>query len=162
MTIREVERDLLRHPLIMREMGMQMQLGLPWLYCHGPKLCLSYRPHREVYRDDALWIYEAQYELELVYPSWHITRFVNLYFERNRDIREPESICVINGKWMIEEGRGYLDALYLECSRVIDKWKEDKALSALLRYQALYKETAAELGLLALYGEVRQNADCRI
>lgn len=175
MTIRDIERDLLRHPLILGEMGIQIQLGLPWLDSRGRSLCLYYKPHREVYKDEMLWIYEARYELGIVYPSRHIIRFVNLYFEG--DCNRTEPVCGIKGKWMIEEGRRYLDFLYLECGRVLDAWGEESIgeetgkeqdtaddtgtkteadkMFVLLRYQALYKETIARLGLTALYGEVR-------
>lgn len=156
--IHSIEHDLMRHPLVMEELGIQMQLGLPWLYCRGHNLCLYYKPHREVYRHETLWIYDAQYELGIIYPSRHIIRFVNLYFERNCNTAEP--VCEIGGDWMIKEGRQYLDTLYSECSRVLELWEEGKGCeAALLQYQALFKETAAKLGLMALYGEVRQNAD---
>lgn len=167
MIIHDIERELLRHPLIMGEMGIQMQLGLPWLYRHSQDLCLCYKPHREVYQDDKLWIYGAQYELCLVYPSRHIIRFVNLYYERG--CRKTEPVCGIKGQWMMKEGRQYLDKLYMECSRVLQVWTdgdegEERASkeAAILQYQSLFKETAERLGLLTLYGEVRQDADCSI
>ena len=181
MITHDIERELLRHPLIMGEMGIQMQLGLPWLYRHREDLCLCYKPHREVYQDDTLWIYGAQYELCLVYPSRHIIRFVNLYYERG--CRKAEPVCGINGQWMMKEGRQYLEKLYMECSRALQVWtdgdegeertgretregrEEEKRASkeaAILQYQSLFKETAERLGLLTLYGEVRQDADCSI
>ena len=51
MTLEMIEKELRRHPLWEREIPIQMQTGIPYLYLENGALYLRYLLHRRIFRD---------------------------------------------------------------------------------------------------------------
>ncbi len=153
MDAKELVKKLAQHPLVKSDMPLQVQLGLPYLELRGGKLCISFKPHRELCADGKIAFYPQQYEIAWAYPFEKVIRFTNLAYEKKIDASEP--VGCISLDRMAGGGRYLLEELYSECSRVITfREKEGKVSDVMLKkYQRLYYETAGQLRLSALYGE---------
>lgn len=145
-------KKLAQHPLVKSDMPLQVQLGLPYLEKKNGKLCISFKPHRELCVEGKIEFYPQQYEITWVYPFEKVIHFSNLNYEKKIDVTGP--IARIELQWMAGAGRYVLEELYSECSRVIDCWQQEGDVSYIIlkKYQRLYYETAAQLNLSALYG----------
>lgn len=153
MDAKELVKRLAQHPLVKSDMPLQVQLGLPYLELKGRKLCISFKPHRELCANGRIAFYPQQYEIAWAYPFEKVIRFANLAYEKEIDASKP--VGCISLDWMAGGGRYLLEELYSECSRVITFWeKEGKVSDVMLKkYQRLYYETAGQFRLSALYGE---------
>lgn len=153
MDAKELVTQLSRHTLVKSEMPLQVQLGLPYLELRAGKLCISFKPHRELCSNGVIEFYPQQYEIAWVYPFRRVIRFSNLACERELDVSEP--VGRISLERMASGGKYLLDELYAACSRVLSFWERDGQVSDVMlkKYQRLYYETAEQLGLSVLYGE---------
>ena len=66
MTLEMIEKELRRHPLWEREIPIQMQTGIPYLYLENGALYLRYLLHRRIFRPGRVLIFPDRYELELL------------------------------------------------------------------------------------------------
>ena len=155
MDAKELVKKLAQHPLVKSDMPLQVQLGLPYLDIRGGKLCISFRPHRELCADGKIVFYPQQYEIAWAYPFEKVIRFSNLAYEKDIDALEPAG-C-IRLEQMAGGGKYLLEELYSECSRVITFWEQEGSVSDVMlrKYQRLYYETAEQLQLGELYGEMK-------
>ena len=69
MTLEMIEKELRRHPLWEREIPIQMQTGIPYLYLENGALYLRYLLHRRIFRPGRVLIFPDRYELELLLPE---------------------------------------------------------------------------------------------
>lgn len=152
MDAKELVNRLAQHSLVKSEMPLQVQLGLPYLDLRAGKLCISFKPHRELCNNGMIEFYPQQYEIAWVYPFHKVIHFSNLAYERELDASEP--VGYISLDRMAGGGKYLLEELYAACSRVISFWERDGQVSDVMlkKYQRLYYETAERLGLSALYG----------
>ena len=141
-----------RHPIVHSQMGMQMQLGLPSLIKKNGKLCMCFKPHKEVYKDGYIEFYPQQYVLELVYPFEQVIRYENLLFEMDVDVSKP--VCRVSADKMAGKGAFLIGELYDECSRVLNAMDKNGTVSDLSieYYEKAYQNAVTQLGLSALYG----------
>lgn len=141
---------LARSEFVQTELPMNQQFGLPWLEKRGGRLCLCFKAHREELEGEELWYYPPQFELVWVWPFEHLESFRRL---DPADASTPAARVPV--KRLLSSGRYGLDELYQECSRVLSiREKNGELTDAWLRsYQKKYRETVAELGLQAVYGE---------
>lgn len=153
MDAKELVGRLAQHSLVKSEMPLQVQLGLPYLELRAGKLCISFKPHRELYNNGMIEFYPQQYEIAWVYPFHKVIRFSNLAYEQELDASKP--VGSISLDRMAGGGKYLLEELYAACSRVISFWERDGQVSDVMlkKYQRLYYETAEQLHLSALYGE---------
>ncbi len=152
MDARKLMDDLADTALVRDEIAMQVQLGLPWLSMRGGELCVSFKPHREDYNGGKIRYYAPQYEAAWTYPFVHAVLFRDLaYSDEAPDLSAP--LAELDGQWMLRIGAAYLDELYNACSRVLTFREENGMVTdvVLRRYQEIYRKTAANMGLEALY-----------
>lgn len=152
MDAKKLVDQLARHPIVQTEMAMQMQLGLPYLERRNGKLCISFRPHKEILRDNMIEFYPQQYKLAWVYPFNHLIQFENLLYSGAEDYSVP--IRKMSLSHYTSVVMYAVEALYAECNRVLTLQQRDGRVSdvALRYYQRAYYEAAEQLGLMALYG----------
>ena len=142
-----------RHPVVRAQMGMQMQLGLPYLEKKNGKLCVSFLPHREELKEGMMEVYTPQYQICWVYPFDQLVFFENkLYGENPAAAQKVQSISMDR---YLERGKLLLKELYDQCSDVLAVYDRDKTVSdvTVRKYQKAYFETVQALGLNGLYGE---------
>lgn len=153
MDAKELVGKLTQHSLVKAEMPLQVQLGLPYLELKAGKLCISFKPHRELCNNGIIEFYPQQYEITWVYPFHKVIRFSNLSYEK--DIDASKFVGSISLSRMASRGKYLIDELYEACGRVISFWERDGQVSDVMlkKYQRLYYETAEQLQLSALYGE---------
>lgn len=155
MNAMEMMEKLARHPVVRTSVGMQMQLGIPYLEKKNGKLCVSVLPHREECRDGAMLFYAPQYRITWVYPFERIVFFENSLYSGSD--MNPEVVHSISVDRYAERGRFLMKDLYEQCGGVLAVYERDKSVSdvTLRRYQKAYFETAEALGLTGVYGERR-------
>lgn len=148
----DVMKQISRHYIVQSQMSMNMQLGLPYLCRKNNKLCMCFKPHKEVYKEGYVEFYPQQYILEFVYPFEHVINFQNIMFEKHINIFEPVVCLTINK--MTGAGSYLIGELYNECSRVLNEMEKNGTVSDLsLEYcQKAYFNTVKQLGLTPLYG----------
>ena len=156
MNIKEILAKIQRHPVVYSEMGMEMQLGIPYLEEENEKLFISFRPHREVIENNQILFYPALYEIEFIYPFKHITFFQNLLYKKEYfmiDYKKP--ICQVNADRF--KGRGFyiLNELYSACEKILSFYEKDNKISDIMlkNYQYQYWEAVERLHLKELYEE---------
>lgn len=153
MNAQEMMDKLARHPMVHANIGLQMQLGLPYLEKKNGKLCVTFLPHREDFHDGRMEFFTPQYRISWVYPFERIVFFENRLYSEN-----PEAAKMVHAIPMeryAERGRFLLKDLYAHCSDVLAVYERDKAVSdvTLRKYQKAYFEAVQELGLTGVYGE---------
>lgn len=151
MKTKELLKELAMHPIVTSQMSMQMQLGLPYLEKKNDRLCISFRAHRQDYKEGKLLYYPHQYEMTFVYPFKKIVRFSALAYERTVDTSAP--VCQADAQWMLKTGNRAIQELYEACDRVLEYQEKDKKVSnvSIEKYQKLYWSTVEQLGLMELY-----------
>ena len=158
MDAKELVKKLAQHPLVKSDMPLQVQLGLPYLENRGGKLCISFKPHRELCVDGKLAFYPQQYEIAWAYPFEKVIYFSNLSYtiESDKEVDASKPVACVSLDRMAGGGKYLLEELYSECTRVLTfREQEGKVSDVMLRkYQRFYYETARQLGLSALYGEM--------
>lgn len=147
----ELMKELANHPMLKSQMSMQMQLGLPYLEKKNDKLCVSFKPHRQEYKDGKLLYYPHQYEVTFVYPFKKIVYFSVLAYQGS--INESGPVCRQDAEWMLHMGNHAVAELYDACDRVLGFQEKDKKVSnvSIDKYQKLYWNTVEKLGLTDLY-----------
>lgn len=153
MNATEMMEKLSCHPVVRDNVGMQMQLGLPWLEKRNGKLCVSLLPHREDCRDGAMAFFAPQYKITWVYPFDRIVFFENGLY--NGKTEAPQVVHSTPVERYVQRGRFLIKDLYEQCSRVLAVYERDQDVSdvTLGKYQKAYFETVRELGLTGIYGE---------
>ena len=156
MDAKSVVKRIARHSVVHSQIGMQMQLGLPFLEIKKGKLCMCFKPHKEVYKDGYIEFYPQQYILEFVYPFEEVIKFENLLYESEIDVSTP--VCRIEAKKMSQKGAFIIEELYTECSRAINAMKKNGTVSDLRMqyFKEAYMNTIDQLGLSKLYGSVQE------
>lgn len=153
MNAQEMMEKLARHPMVHANIGLQMQLGLPYLEKKNGKLCVTFLPHREDFRDGMMEFFTPQYRITWVYPFERIVFFENkLYSETPETVNMVHAIPV---ERYAERSRFLLKDLYAQCSDVLAVYERDKTVSdvTLRKYQKAYFEAVQALGLAVVYGE---------
>lgn len=152
MNAMEMMEKLIRHPVVHANIGMQMQLGLPYLEKRNGKLCVTFLPHREDYRDGMMEFFTPQYRITWAYPFERTVFFENRLYSENPET--TKMVHTIPMERYAERGRFLLKDLYEQCSNVLAVYERDKAVSdvTLRKYQKAYFETVQELGLTGVYG----------
>lgn len=153
MNAAKMMEKLTRHSVVYENIGMQMQLGLPYFEKRNEKLCVSFLPHREDCRDGNMMFFAPQYKITWLYPFDRI-----IFFENSRYYGEDkamEAVQTIPVERYAERGRFLLKALYEQCDNVLALYERDKAISdvTLRKYRKVYFETVQALGLTGVYGE---------
>lgn len=153
MNAKELVAKLARHPVVVSDMAMQVQLGLPYLEKRNGRLCISFKPHHEAVQNDSIAFYAPQYEIAWVIPSERLISFDNLLYSSDVDLENPVQtvrVCdyAMRGTYLVEE-------LYRACSRVLSIQETDGTVSdvTLKKYQKFYFETVRDLELEAVYGD---------
>lgn len=148
----ELVERLSQHPLVLSQLPLQMQLGLPYLAKKRGELCVRFLPHRENFTENQLEIYPGQYILEFVYPFEKIVCFRNLLYEGRVDTSSP--IGSMTPEFLAAKGKYCLNELYGECSRVLTAREKTGNVSDVMiaNYQKLYGSISKRLGLEQLYG----------
>lgn len=148
----ELMERLSQHPLVLSQLPLQMQLGLPYLAKKRGELCIRFIPHREDFTNNRLEIYAGQYILEFVYPFEKIICFRNLLYEGGVDLSSP--IASMTPEFLAARGKYCLNELYSECSRVLTAREKTGSVSDVMvaNYQKLYGSTWKRMGLEQLYG----------
>lgn len=151
MKMEELMKELANHPVLKSQMSMQMQLGLPYLEKKHDRLCISFKPHRQEYRENKLLYYPHQYEVTFVYPFKKIVYFSVVAYQRPVDVSEP--VCLQDAEWMLHTGNHTVQELYDACDRVFGFQEKDKKVSSVSidKYQKLYWSTVEKLGLMDVY-----------
>lgn len=153
MNAQEMIEKLVCHPLVRSSVGMQMQLGIPYMEKRNGKLCVSFLPHREDFREGNLVLFAPQYKITWVYPFDRVVFFENsLYCAEGK---EPAAVQTVSAARYAERGRFLLKELYELCSDLLAVYERDKAVSevTLRKYQKAYFETVQALDLTGVYGE---------
>lgn len=134
---------------LLSDLGMETQLGLPYLEKKDGELRISFRPHEEVYTGEGITIYEQRYALECRYPSEKIVRFEVL------PQKSPDAVAKIEAATMKSEGKYLLEDLQKAFCRIRDICREDGNAPdvSVKKYQKLYWKTVDALGLSGVYGE---------
>lgn len=153
MNAKELVAKLARHPVVVSDMAMQVQLGLPYLEKRNGRLCIFFKPHHEAVQNDSIAFYAPQYEIAWVIPFDRLISFNNLLYSSDVDLENPVqtiSICEYakRGTFLVEE-------LYRECSRVLSIYETDGTVSdvTVKKYQKIYFEVVRDLELEAVYGD---------
>lgn len=143
--------ELSRHPVIKNDMDIEMQLGLPFLEKKSEKLFVSFKPHKEFFRDGSMEYYEPVYEVSWLYPSERLVYFRDLYYEDGKDFRKP--LHTISEKQLLSKGKYLFEEIYRECSRCLDLWDRDGVISdiTIKKYNAILEETISLFGLDSIY-----------
>lgn len=153
MNTQEMMEKLIRHPILRTNTGLQMQLGLPYLEKRRGKLCATFFPHREDFRDGNIEFYTPQYKITWVYPFEQIIFFENSLYYAAPNLSQPVK-CIPIDRYA-ERGRLLIKDLYTECSTILKLYERDKTVSdvTLRKYQNAYIETLQALDLTGIYGE---------
>lgn len=153
MNANEMMEKLARSPAVHANIGMQMQLGLPYLEKKNGKLCVSFLPHREECRDNAMQFFTPQYKITWVYPFDRIVFFENSLYGDEPVV--PQLVQTIPLERYAQRGKYILLDLFEQCSRVLSMQERDGDVSdvTLKRYQKAYYEAVQELGLTKVYGD---------
>lgn len=148
----ELMDRLSQHPLVLSQLPLQMQLGLPYLEKKRDELCMRFIPHRENFTNHRLEIYPGQYILEFVYPFEKIICFRNLLYETEIDLSAP--LCSMTPEFLAARGKYNLNEIYNECSRVLTAREKTGSVSDVMiaNYQKLYDSISRRIGLERLYG----------
>lgn len=148
----ELIDKLMQHPLVLSQLPMQMQLGLPSLAKKRGELCMRFIPHREDFVNHHLEIYPGQYILEFVYPFEKVICFRSLLYEREIDLSSP--LCCMEPEFLAARGKYSLNELYSECSRVLTAREKTGAVPEVMlaNYRKLYDRILKRMGLEQLYG----------
>ena len=156
MNAQEMLEKLARHPMVYSNMGLQMQLGLPYLEKRNEKLCVSFLPHREDFRDGNMEFFAPQYKIAWAYPFEQIVFFENSLYYEALDLSKP--IQTMPVERYAERGRFLLKDLYAQCGNVLEMYERDKSVSdvTLRKYQNAYYETVQALDLTGIYGENKE------
>lgn len=143
--------ELSRHPVIKNDMDIQMQLGLPFLEKKDDKLMLSFKAHKEVFRNGNMEYYEPLYDVSWVYPSKRMVYFKDLYYEKDSDCNVLMH-CISN-KTLLSKVRYLYNEIYSECSRCLDLWDKNGTVSdlTLKKYNAVLEDAVKCLGLDCIY-----------
>ena len=151
MTLEMIEKELRRHPLWEREIPIQMQTGIPYLYMENGALYLKYLLHRRIFRPGRVLIFPDRYELELLLPDGKIVCFRDL---RREPTGEPDRpVCVMEPDYVLEAGKMALAGLYAHADRVLGFTGSKKELETLVsQYQDQYRKTEEILRPDILYG----------
>ena len=153
MNAMEMMEKLTRHPVVRANIGMQMQLGLPYMEKRNGKLCVTFLPHREACRDGVMEFFAPQYKITWVYPFDRVVFFENCLYTEDPTL--PQIVHTIPVNRYAERGRFLLKDIYEQCGNVLAVYERDKKVSdvTLRKYQKVYFETVQELGLTGVYGE---------
>lgn len=156
MNAQEMMEKLVRHPMLYSNIGLQMQLGLPYLEKRHGKLCVSFLPHREACENGNILFFAPQYKITWVYPFERVVFFENSLYYDAPDLAQPLGTMPLERYG--ERGKFLLKDLYAQCTDVLQLYERDKTVSevTLRRYQKVYFETVQALGLTGLYGEGNQ------
>ena len=149
----EMMEKLTCNPIVRANIGLQMQLGLPYLEKRKGKLCVTCLPHREEYRDGMMEFFTPQYQIAWVYPFDRIIACENTVYFRDLDLSKP--VCAMPAEKYLTRGKYVLNELYAQCSGLLAAYEQNHDVSdvALRRYQKAYYETVQEMGLTGVYGE---------
>lgn len=156
MNAQEMIEKLVRHPVTHGNMGLQMQLGLPFLEKKNGKLCVTFLPHREDCRDGMMAFFTPQYRITWVYPFEQMVFFENrLYSQMPEAVKVEHTLPV---ERYAERGRFLLKDLYAQCSDILAAYERHSKVSdvTLQKYQNAYFETVQTLGLSGIYGELNR------
>ena len=128
-------------------------MGIPYLEKRNDKLCIFFKPHKELYKNGVYEFYAPQYTVAWVYPFKHLVQFENLLYSEHLVCSEP--VKQISGTLYLKKSRYILNELYQECSKVLSFQERDGKVSdvSLKKYQTKYWDTVCELGLNDIYGE---------
>ena len=153
MNAQDMMEKLVRHPVVHAQIGLQMQLGLPYLEKRGGKLCATFLPHREAIADGKMAFYTPQYRITWVYPFDQV-----VFFENRRYADPPATVELVQAiplERYMERGRFLLNDLYAQCSHVLAVYERDRAVSDVIlrKYQEAFADTVQALGLTRLYGQ---------
>ena len=153
MDAKELVKQLAKHPVVVSDMSMQVQLGIPFLDKNKDRLCISFKPHMEKLIGERIEFYRPQYEISWVYPFKHLVSFLDLDYVQSIDANIPE--MTISLEHFRKKGIFLITKLYEECTRVLTLQEKDGKVSdvTLNRYQQLYYEVVQELGLNSIYGD---------
>ena len=153
MNAQEMIEKLARHPIVRGNVGLQMQLGLPWLEKKNGKLCVTFLPHREDHKDGMIVFFTPQYRISWVYPFDRIVFFENRLYSETPEPAKPAQ--TVSAERYAERGRFLLKELYAQCSDVLAVYERDKGVSdvTVRKYQKAYFEAVQALGLTSVYGE---------
>ena len=151
MTLEMIEKELRRHPLWEREIPIQMQTGIPYLYLENGALYLRYLLYRRIFRPGRVLIFPDRYELELLLPDRKIVCFRDL---RKGPAEEPDRpVCVMDPDYVLEAGKTALVNLYARADRILGFTGPEKELEILVgQYQDQCRETEKILRPDILYG----------
>lgn len=143
--------ELSRHPIVKNDMDIQMQLGLPFLERSDNRLIISFKAHKEIFRNGNMEYYEPVYELSWDYPSKRLIYFKNLYYEEDRCCNAP--LHCIDSKTLLSKVKYLYGEIYNECSRCLDLWDKNGTLSdlTLKKYNAALEDAVKCLGLDCIY-----------
>lgn len=143
---------LAQHPLVLNQLPLQMQLGLPNLEKKRGELCICFMPHREDYSEHRLEIYPAQYILQFVYPFDKVICFRSLLYEKELELSKP--LCTLDADYLAARGKYNMNELYAECGRVLTAREKNGSVSdvMLANYQKLYFDVLKRMGLTQVYG----------
>lgn len=143
--------ELSRHPVIKNDMDIEMQLGLPFLEKKSDRLFVSFRPHKEYFRNGSMEYYEPVYEVSWIYPSKRLVYFKDLYYEDGKDFRKP--LHTISEKQLLSKAKYLFAEIYRECSRCLDLWDRDGVISDITvkKYNTMLEEAILGLGLDTIY-----------
>ena len=153
MNASEMMEKLAHHSVVSGNVGMQMQLGLPWFEKRNGKLCVSLLPHREDCRDGNVEFFAPQYRITWVYPFDRIVFFENSRYYGQSEV--PQVIHRVPVERYVQRGRFLIKDLYEQCSRVLAVYERGQDVSdvTLCKYRKAYFETVRDLGLTGIYGE---------
>lgn len=148
----ELMNKLMRHPVVLGQLPLQMQLGLPYLDKKRSELCIRFAPHREIFNNHQLEIYPRQYILEFVYPFEKVICFRNLLYEREINLSVP--LCILKTDFLAVRGKYNIYELYSECSRILTLREKMGSVSDVMiaNYQKKYFDILGRLGLVEVYG----------
>lgn len=144
-------KELMNHPIIRTELPMQMILGLPYLEKKAGRLCMTFMPHREEYRDGFVEYYPRQFEVTFLYPFRRLASFRNLTLEKEISAQEP--VCRVEASFLTGQGVRLITELYEACDRLLSFQKQDGKVSdtSISKYQQTFWSTVEKLGLAPLY-----------
>lgn len=139
MTLEIIEKELRRHPLWEREIPVQMQMGLPYLYLEDGVLYLRYKLHRRIFRAGRFLVFPDRYELELLLPGRKIVCFRAL--RRGLTAEREEPVCTIEQDCLLGTGNAAIRNLYACADRILEFTGSEEELEQLVdQYQNKYRE----------------------
>lgn len=124
MTLEALAESIKKHPIFEREIPVQQQLGLPYIYNENGQLTIAYHLHQRKIRDRKMIVYPSEYELALRYPFQKIA-----YFYANALPEEStEPVGSIDLHTLMAEGKLLVNTLYRCGNRVLEDWEKEHAL----------------------------------